>query len=219
MNRHENIINTPRKIAIRIKTHMAPHRIPEELVTDNNPFNSKDFESFAKEYGFKFSPCSPHYHQSNGLAERSVRTVKSMLKKANKERNDPYIASMEYRNTPVLGQYSPNKLLMSRLTRTKIPVSPDVLKPKVVSNTEALLKKREQDQERYYNKGSRTLPELEEGQKAQIRTDPKLPWVKGVIESKGDKRSYEVKTETSTVRRNRKQINSKRERTSTFVTV
>ena len=129
-----------------------------------------------------------------------------MLKKANKEKKDPYIALMEYRNTPVLGQYSPNELLMSRLTRTKIPVSPDVLKPKVVSNTEALLKKREKDQERYYNKGSRILPELEEGQKVQIRTDPKLPWVKGVVKNKGDKRSYEVKTETSTVRRNRRHI-------------
>ena len=193
-------------VILHLKSIFARHGIPEELVADNNPFNSKDFESFAKEYGFKFSPCSPHYHQSNGLAERSVRTVKSMLKKANKEKKDPYIALMEYRNTPVLGQYSPNELLMSRLTRTKIPVSPDVLKPKVVSNTEALLKKREKDQERYYNKGSRILPELEEGQKVQIRTDPKLPWVKGVVKNKGDKRSYEVKTETSTVRRNRRHI-------------
>ena len=193
-------------VILHLKSIFARHGIPEELIADNNPFNSKDFESFAKEYGFKFSPCSPHYHQSNGLAERSVRTVKSMLKKANKEKKDPYIALMEYRNTPVLGQYSPNELLMSRLTRTKIPVSPDVLKPKVVSNTEALLKKREKDQERYYNKGSRILPELEEGQKVQIRTDPKLPWVKGVVKNKGDKRSYEVKTETSTVRRNRRHI-------------
>ena len=110
-----------------------------------------------------------------------------MLKKANKERKDPYIVLMEYGNTPVLGQYSPNELLVSRLTRAKIPVSPDALKHKVVSNTETLRKKREKDQERYYNKGSRKLAELEEGQKVQIRTDLKLPWVKGVIESKGEK--------------------------------
>ena len=97
-----------------------------------------------------------------------------MLKKANKEKKDPYIALIEYRNTPVPGQYSPNELLMSRLTRTKIPVSPDVLKPKVVSNTEIFLERRMKDEERYYNKGSRTLPELKEGQAVHIRPDPKL---------------------------------------------
>ena len=128
-----------------------------------------------------------------------------MLKKANKEKKDPCIALMENRNTPVLGQYSPNELLMSRITRTKIPVNPDVLKPKVVSNTESLLRQRETDQERYYNKGSRTLPELK-GQAVLIRSDPKLPWMKGSIKNKVDKRSYEIKTENGTVRRNRTHI-------------
>ena len=113
---------------------------------------------------------------------------------------------MEYRNTPVLGKYSPNELLMSRLTRTKIPVSPDVLKPKVVSNTESLLRQREKNQERYYNKGARALPVLKEGQAVLIRTDPKLPWVKGSTENKVDKRSYEVKTEKGNVGRNRRHI-------------
>ena len=53
---------------------------------------------------------------------------------------------MEYRSSPVLGQYSPNELLMSRLTRTKIAVSPDILKPKVVLNTELLLRQRERSE-------------------------------------------------------------------------
>ncbi len=52
---------------------------------------------------------------------------------------------------------------MRRLTRTKIPVSSDVLKPKVVSNTEALFKKREY-QDKYHNKGSRKLSESKKGQ-------------------------------------------------------
>ena len=36
----------------------------------------------------------------------------------------------------------------------------------------------EKDQGRYYNKGSRTLPESKEGQAVLIRTDPTLSWVK-----------------------------------------
>ena len=73
---------------------------------------------------------------------------------------------------------------MSRLTRTKLPESPDVLKLKVASKTESLLRQREKDQERYYNKRSRALPELKEGQAVLIRSDPKLPWVKGSIENR-----------------------------------
>ena len=191
-------------VILHLKSIFATHGIPEQLIADNNPFNSKDFKRFAKDYCFNFTTCSPHYHQSNGLAEKSVRTIKSMLKKANKEKKDSYTALMEYK--PILGKYSPNELLMSRLTRTKIRVNPDVLKPKVVSNTESLLRQREKDQERYYNKGSRAFPELKEGQAVLVRSDPKLPWVKGSIENKVDKRSYEVKTENGTVRRNRRYI-------------
>ena len=76
---------------------------------------------------------------------------------------------------------------MSRLTRTIIPVSPDLLKPKVVTNTDLLLRQREKNQERYYNKGSRVLPELKKGQTVVIQTDPRRPWVQGPIENKLDK--------------------------------
>ena len=92
---------------------------------------------------------------------------------------------------------------MSRFTRTKIPVDPGMLKPKIVFSTKALLKKGGKDQERYYNKGSRTLPELKENQAVLIRTDLQLSWVKGSIENKVDKRSYEVKAEKGTIKRNR----------------
>ena len=112
-------------IILHLKYSFARHGIPEKLIAENNALNSNDFEKFAKDYIFNFTTCSPRYHQSNGLAEISVRTIKSMLKKANKENKGPYVALMENRSTPVLGKYSPYKLLISRLTGTKIPVNPD----------------------------------------------------------------------------------------------
>ena len=36
-----------------LKLIFAKHGVPEELVSDNRPFNSKEFEEFAKEWGFK----------------------------------------------------------------------------------------------------------------------------------------------------------------------
>ena len=50
-------------------------------MSDNGPqFDSKEMEQFAKSYCFQHITSSPHYHQSNGLAERMVKTVKSLLR-------------------------------------------------------------------------------------------------------------------------------------------
>ena len=44
---------------------------------------------------------SPHYHQSNGLAETYVQLVKSLLYKVKESDEDPYFALLLYRNTPL----------------------------------------------------------------------------------------------------------------------
>ncbi|CAB4019827.1 Transposon Tf2-6 poly [Paramuricea clavata] len=109
-----------------LKSIFARHGIPKELVSDNMPFNSKEFDEFAKQWRFKQTTSSPTYTQSNGMSEKAVQTVKRILKKA----DDPYVGLMEYRNTPVTGMtYSPSQLLMSRTTRTKIPISKELLLP------------------------------------------------------------------------------------------
>ena len=98
----------PAKTAGTVITHMksifARHGIPEELVSDNMPYNNREFKDFASSWGFKLTTSSPTHPQSNGLSERAVQTVKSILNKA----DDPYIGLLEYRNTPVTGMtYSP----------------------------------------------------------------------------------------------------------------
>ena len=63
----------------------AVHGIPEEMIADNMPFNSRDFKSFARETHFRIITTSPTLSQANGMAERSIQTVKRMLKKANED--------------------------------------------------------------------------------------------------------------------------------------
>ena len=55
-----------------------------------------------------------------------MQTIKHLLKKA----KDPYIARLDYRNTPIeeLG-LSPAQPFLSRRLKTKLPVASTLLKP------------------------------------------------------------------------------------------
>ena len=55
--------------------------IPSVLMSDNEPqFDSSEMKKFANNYGFNHITSSPHYPQSNGLVERTVKTIKGVVK-------------------------------------------------------------------------------------------------------------------------------------------
>ncbi|RXN07244.1 sec1 family domain-containing 2-like protein [Labeo rohita] len=106
---------TAATVISKLKVIFARHGIPEKFVSDNGPqYRGKEFEDFAKTWGFAHTTASPHYPQSNGLAEKTVQIAKSILTKAKMDRKDPYLSLLEYRNTPVDNFKSPAQLLMSR---------------------------------------------------------------------------------------------------------
>ena len=91
-----------------LKLIFSRHGIPDCTVNDNMPFNSHEFLQFAREWNFQVVTSSPTYPQSNGQSEKSVGIVKSLMRKSHHEGHDPYIALLQYRNTPVTGmKYSP----------------------------------------------------------------------------------------------------------------
>lgn len=54
----------------------------KQLVTDNGPpYGSYEFSKFCEKKGITLTHTPPYHPSSNGLAERSVQTVKSVLKK------------------------------------------------------------------------------------------------------------------------------------------
>ncbi|XP_050088326.1 uncharacterized protein K02A2.6-like [Anopheles aquasalis] len=56
--------------------------LAETIVSDNGPpFNSGKFVAFLKSLGIEVKKTPPYHPQSNGVAERAVRTVKDSLKK------------------------------------------------------------------------------------------------------------------------------------------
>ena len=123
-------------VIAHVKSISARYGIPEEIIADNQPFGSYAFRQFAKSWGINVTTSSPTYAPSHGQAERAaVETLKSLPKKADAEGRDPYIAMLEYRNTPISGlRYAPAQLAMSRLLRSKLPTSSSVLQSRVVNS-------------------------------------------------------------------------------------
>lgn len=191
-----------------LKSTFARHGIPQELVSDNGPqFVSKSFKDFAHNWEFKHTTSSPRYPQSNGQIENAVGTVKKMLKKAFEDGTDPYIALLEYRNTPITGmEYSPAQMLMSRRLRSKLPTTGELLRPEVVPDAATKLKARQKKQKFYFDKHARLLPTLKTGDATRIKT--KEGWLPAVVTGRVDQpRSYSVKTPTGKVlRRNRRDL-------------
>ena len=70
--------------------------------SDNGPqYCSHEFKRFSDEWGFDHITSSPTFPQSNGLAEKTVQTLKTLLEKACQAEKDPYLSILEYHNNPL----------------------------------------------------------------------------------------------------------------------
>jgi len=135
--------------------------------------------------------------------ERAVKTAKTLIIKS----EDPYLALLTYRSTPLENGYTPAELLMGRKLRSTLPLAPEKLIPKLpdfeqLRKTESAYKQRQAEN---YNKRHRAsvLPDLNPGDKVWI-PDKSSPAV--VIQKSPQPRSYVVKTEQSLLRRNRRHL-------------
>ena len=186
-----------------LKELFSTHGIPDIIVSDNGPqFSSDAFRLFTTEYDFIHVTSSPKYPRANGEVERAVRTVKALLRK----NEDPYPALLAYRSTPLQNGFSPSELLMGRRLRTKVPAMPSILKPNVQDTDRQRVQLREDEyrskQQIYHDKRhqARALPSLTTGQQVWVRDQNREGQILGATKQP---RSYLVKTEMSTLRRNR----------------
>ena len=98
---------------------------PNTLVTDNGPcYTSKEFQILMQSMSVNHLTSSPHYLQSNGLAEKFVGIIKNLFHKAKEEGQSPYTVLMVYRNTPLNGTLqSPMQNLQGTQACTDLPLS------------------------------------------------------------------------------------------------
>lgn len=194
----------------KMKAVFARHGVPEKLISDNGPqYSSQEFKTFAASWDFEHVTSSPHYPQSNGLAERTVRTAKSILDKAHAQKTDPYLSILEHQNTPVDGFKSPAQLLMSRRLRSVLPVTNHHLKPRVTSwrAVQATRKKKQATQKLYYNRSAKPLSTLQPGDNIRYQQETGMWKPAVVLQPAETERSYIIRTgEGQTFRRNRRHL-------------
>ena len=107
---------------VQLKSLFSRHGIPSTLMSDGGPqFSSAEFKQFTNEWGIEHKMSSPYYPQSNGLVENCVKVVKRILGKAADRGEDPYLAMLAYRSSPLDCGKSPSELLFGRKIRSRLP--------------------------------------------------------------------------------------------------
>ena len=141
----------------------------------------------------------------NGLAEKTVQTVKTILEKAKRDEKDPYLAILEQRNTPVDNYKSPAQLSMGRRLRSIRPSTTNHLLPETPSHqeTQRRLRKKQGQQKAYHDRSAIALPPFKTGEQKRFHRDEEWEPAR-IIEVSNTPRSYILETPDGAVyRRNR----------------
>lgn len=196
-----------------LKHIFSTHGIPKKIVADNQPFSSKEFVEFAKNWSFKIINSSPLYPRSNGQSEKAVHVAKMLVKKSIEAKTDLTYVLLEYRNHPISRlESSPSQILMSRRTRSKVPMKDVLMEPAIEKNIKVKLINNQQKTKQYYDGTTRSRSDFMPGDYVTYRY--KNVWMPAQIVKQHEcPRSYIIRNENNRyLRRNkfdlRKSFNS-----------
>ena len=195
---------TTEEVITHLKSMFSRHGVCDIFTSDNGGcYSGQAMQKFMKEYGIKHITSSLRYPLGNAEAERAVQTCKRLLEKS----DDPYIALMHYRATPLSNGYSPSQLLYSRQIKMILPQTPNKLKPKVINQTS--LRKKESAARAYSKQNydirhrARNMTPLREGDNVHVKSFN----VDGKVLKAADRpRSYMVDTPRGEISRNRRHL-------------
>ena len=112
--------------------------------SDNGPcYSSQEFKFFMQNWLVEHRTSSPHYPQSNGLAESMVKVSKNLIEKAVRQDLPWNKLLLDYRCTPISSEIpSPAEILFGRKFRSSISILPSqVLNDRISKQRELIAKK------------------------------------------------------------------------------
>ena len=171
---------------------------------------------FSSTYGFSHVTTSPHYPQANGFIERNVQTVKNLFQKCKETGEDPHLAMLCLRTTPLDHTLSsPAELLNSRVYKTNLPsISKASVGLSANGDVNKNLQERQDKQKVAYDSTSRPLPPLSTHEPVRVLNPRNHTWEPGIVkDTTPHPRSYMVAMENGSVlRRNRRHLHRTSER-------
>ena len=113
--------------------------------SDNGPcYSSQEFRFFMQNWLIKHRTSSPHYPQSNGLAESMVKVSKNLIEKAVRQDLPWNQLLLDYRCTPISSEIpSPAEILFGRKLRSSISILPSQVMNDRISKQRGLITKKE----------------------------------------------------------------------------
>ena len=190
--------------------------LPETIYSDGGPqFTSDEFDQFCKEWKINHVTSSPHYPQSNGIAENGVKAMKKLIHcsydpiRGCVDPDEWTKAMMIYKNTPRgKSNLAPSEILFGKLIRDGFPTNYD----NYIAQHKAAAKRRWDEIKRYmdqlyeFRKSSSKI-RMDIGDKVFIQDPTTKRWrFTGTIEKKGrNEREFWVRTDRGGLwRRNRR---------------
>ena len=175
----------------KMRSSFATLGLPEIMVTDNGPaFTSMEFAQFMQRNGIRHVKTAPYHPASNGLAERTVQTVKEGLRKM-------VDGSLETRLSRFLFHYrisphsttgvSPAELVMGNRLRSHL----DLLQPQV-----GMRVRRNQDRQKESHDQHGKERDLSSGERVYAENFGKgARWLPGILKEANGPVSFTVELE------------------------
>ena len=201
---------TSKAVINALKEIFAEYGIPDVIRSDNGPqYDCQAFVSFTKEWGIEHVTSSPHFPQSNGFIERTIQTLKQVIKKARESDSDVHMALLTLRTTPIDNHLpSPAEILQGRKVRGNLPVKSRLRKEH--ADILPRLAERQGVQQAYHDRHATELPTLSPGQLIRVQHPQSGRWEPAtVVSQRPEPRAYNIRTDSGAVyRRNRRHLRS-----------
>ena len=212
--RFPNRNTSSKKIVDAIRDFFMSVGVPTKFWSDNgSQFSADEFAQFRREWGFAHGTSSPHYPQSNGVAEARIKQMKKLIAGARTSGSfdaDKFAKGLLlYRNAPRSGGRSPAQAIFGKPIRDCLPAHRRSFAPEWQKKADVLEKRERRSialQAEHFNKRANPLPDLEIGTHVLIQHPVSKCWATpGLIVEKGANRDFLVRTSAGRVfRRNRR---------------
>ena len=188
-NSARSLVNTTQQI-------FGEYGLPKKIISDaGTNYTSREFQEFCVRNNIEHKTSSSYHHSANGQAERVIAVIKQIFKKCEKTGENPYIALLYLRVTPISRDLPSPARLMGRKLRTLLPEAD-------FENIDDYLKERFRERQRIMkeqhdkHRGARSLPQRNIGDKVMVQAQHGGPWTQGQITgnrgSEHGNRSYEI---------------------------